>query len=322
MENTWRLNIRTGWIVGLALAVILIGATVGLVVAAVVTPVSIRVFLLGLGACITLGLAIRVLTQLWGLINANYELDRNALVIHWGPIEHQIPMGSIRDVISGAKLENVRIRPSLRWPGYVVAFGKATAPEGDSEPDETESADLDPILFYASAPLKHQIILRTDGITYAISPEDTEAFLVALRERLEMGPTQEVEEHSTHPAFLDWEIWRDRWSLAMLGCSVGLLILSCSPAEERTSSTSRWWAQPLRSPTVVSGSSSTGANVRSPTSCGAASWRFWAAFGLPLSQSCSGNRPHGCPDRLHPHYWDPRACGLVPSVRQAAGRAD
>jgi len=225
MENTWRLNIRTGWIVGLALAVILIGATVGLVVAAVVTPVSIRVFLLGLGACITLGLAIRVLTQLWGLINANYELDRNALVIHWGPIEHQIPMGSIRDVISGAKLENVRIRPSLRWPGYVVAFGKATAPEGDSEPDETESADLDPILFYASAPLKHQVILRTDGITYAISPEDTEAFLVALRERLEMGPTQEVEEHSTHPAFLDWEIWGDRWSLAMLGCSVGLLIL-------------------------------------------------------------------------------------------------
>jgi hypothetical protein len=225
MENTWRLDIRTGWIVGLALAVILIGATVGLVVAAVVTPVSIRVFLLGLGACVTLGLAIRVLTQLWGLINASYELDRNALVIHWGPIEHQIPMGSIRDVISGAKLENVRIRPSLRWPGYVVALGKATAPEGDGEPDETRSADLDPILFYASAPLRHQVILRTDGITYAISPEDTEAFLVALRERLEMGPTQEVEEHSTHPAFLDWEIWRDRWSLAMLGCSVGLLIL-------------------------------------------------------------------------------------------------
>jgi len=225
MDNTWRLNIRTGWVVGLALAVILIGATVGLVVSAVVTALSIRVFLLGLGACVTLGLAIRVLTQLWGLINANYELDRNALVIHWGPIEHQIPMGSVRDVISGAKLENVRIRPSLRWPGYVVALGKATAPKGDNDPDETESAYLDPILFHASAPLKYQVILRTDGITYAISPEDTEAFLVALRERLEMGPTQEVEEHSTHPAFLDWAIRRDRWSLAMLGGSVGLLVL-------------------------------------------------------------------------------------------------
>jgi len=225
MENTWRLNIRTGWIVGLALTVILIGATVGLVVAAVVSPLSIRAFLLGLGACVTLGLAIRVLTQLWGLINASYELDRNALVIHWGPIEHQIPMGSIRDVISGARLENVRIRPSLRWPGYVIALGKATAPEAADDPDETERADLDPILFYASAPVRYQVILRTNAITYAISPEDTEAFLVALGERLEMGPTQEVEEHSTHPSFLDWEIWRDRWSLAMLGCSVGLLVL-------------------------------------------------------------------------------------------------
>jgi len=225
MENTWRLNIRMGWIVGLALSVILIGATVGLVVAAVVAPLSLRVFLLGLGACITLGLTIRVLYQLWGLINASYELDRNALVIHWGPIEHQIPMASIRDVISGAKLENVRIRPSLRWPGYVIALGRATAPAGAGDPAETERVDLDPILFYASAPLKHQVILRTDGITYAISPEDTEAFLVGLRERLEMGPTQEVDELSTHPAFLDWEIWRDRWSLVLLGSSVGLLVL-------------------------------------------------------------------------------------------------
>ena len=225
MENTWRLNIRMGWIIGLALTVILIGATIGLVVAAVVSPLSIRVFLLSLGACVTLGLAIRVLYQLWGLINANYELDRNALVIHWGPIEHQIPMGSVRDVISGAKLENVRIRPSLRWPGYIIALGKATAPRGATDPDDMERVDLDPILFYASAPVRYQVILRTDGITYAISPEDTEAFLVALRERLEMGPTQEVEEHSTHPAFLDWEIWRDRWGLALLGCSVGLLVL-------------------------------------------------------------------------------------------------
>jgi len=134
-------------------------------------------------------------------------------------------MGSVRDVISGAKLENVRIRPSLRWPGYVVALGKATVPLGDTDPDETERADLDPILFYASAPLEYQVIVRTDGITYAVSPEDTEAFLVALRDRLEMGPTQEVEEQSTHPAFLDWEIWHDRWGLAMLGCSVGLLVL-------------------------------------------------------------------------------------------------
>lgn len=225
MENTWRLNIRTGWIVGLTLSVILIGATVGLIVAAIVTPVSLRVFLLGLGACVTLGLALRVLYQLWGLINASYELDRNALVIHWGPIEHQIPMVSIRDVIAGTKLDNVRIRPNLRWPGYKVAIGSATTSKDDDAPDEALPTNLDPVLFYASTPLSEQVVLRTDGITYAISPEDTEAFLEALRDRLEMGPTQEIEEHSTHPAFLDWEIWHDRWSLAMLGSSLALLVL-------------------------------------------------------------------------------------------------
>jgi hypothetical protein len=216
MENIWRIEIRKGWIVGLALVVVLIGVTVGLVVAAVVSPISLGVFLLGLGACLTLGLAVRLLYQLWGLINAAYEMDRNAMQIHWGPVEHQVPMGSVREVISGAKLQEVHIRPSLRWPGYVVAMGRGVTPQGET---------VDPILFYATQPLEEQVILRTDGLAYAISPADLEPFLVALRERLEMGPTQDVAETSTHPAFLDWQIWRDRWALGMLVGSAGLLIV-------------------------------------------------------------------------------------------------
>ena len=225
MENTWRVEVRTGWIAGLFLSVVLIAATVGLVVTAMVTPLSLGVFLMGIGACLTLGLAIRVLYQLWGLINAGYELNRNALVIHWGPVEHQIPMGSVREVISGARLENLRIRPSLRWPGYFVALGRSTPKRGDTGEADTGRTPLDPILFYATARPKEQVILRTDTVAYAISPADFEEFLVALRERLEMGPTQEVEELSRHPAFLDWQIWRDRWALGMLSGSVGLLIL-------------------------------------------------------------------------------------------------
>jgi len=225
MDNTWRLNIRLGWILGLALAVILIGGTVGLVVAAVVSPLSLRTFLLGLAASLTLGLVIRVLYQLWGLINASYELDRNALTIHWGYVEHTIPMGGIRDVISGARLKDLRIRPSLRWPGYTVAIGKATVAPGEDDLEAGTETALDPILFYASAPRQDQVILRTEGVTYAISPAETEPFLVALRERLEMGPTQEIEESSSHPGFLDWPFWRDRWALLMLGCCLGLLVL-------------------------------------------------------------------------------------------------
>jgi hypothetical protein len=243
LENTWNLSIRRGWIVGLFLTVVAIAATVGLTVMAVITPLSIRVFLMALGACLTLGLAIRIAYQLWGLINASYELNRNALTIHWGPVEHQIPMGSIREVVSAEKLPDLRIRPSLRWPGYFVALGSTAAEDGaqgddreaaDHEPDgepphagagEDAAQERRPVLFYATTRPSHQVILRTRALAYAISPADTDGFLTALRERLEMGPTQEVEERSRHPGFLDWAIWRDRWALAMLVASFALLIL-------------------------------------------------------------------------------------------------
>jgi hypothetical protein len=240
VDNTWNLPIRTGWIVGLALAVIAIAVTVGLVVTAVMTPLSIWVFLLAVGACLTLALAIRIGYQLWGLISASYELNRNALTIHWGSVEHQIPMGSIREVTSGARLSDLRTRPSLRWPGYFVALGSIpavdAAPPGDADaPDEaapsappaTDAVESErrPVLFYATSRPKDQVVVHTHTLAYAISPADTDAFLTALRERLTMGPTQEIEERSRHPEFLDWPIWRDRGALIMLIGSFALLFL-------------------------------------------------------------------------------------------------
>ncbi len=239
MDNTWRLEVRKGWIFGLALAVIAIAATVGLIVTAVITPLSIWVFLMAIGACITLGLAVRIVYQLWGLINASYELNRNALTLHWGPVEHQVPMGSVREVISGEKLAGLSVRPSLRWPGYYVALGnialgadsedtqaEGSPPLGVSTAGEREIPDnRRPILFYATARPKNQVVVRTEGVAYGISPADKAEFLVALRERLEMGPTQEIEERSSHPKFLDWPIWRDRWALIMLVASFALLIV-------------------------------------------------------------------------------------------------
>ncbi len=223
-ENVWRLEVRTGWIVGLALTVVCIAVMVGLIVWALVSPLSIWVFLMLVGACLALGLAFRIVYQLWGLVNASYELDRNALTIHWGPVEHQIPMGSIREVIAGTRLRDLHIRPSLRWPGYNVALGRALVASGGEDGPTTEST-LDPIVFYASGGPKRQVVLRTEAVAYAISPANLEDFLVALRERLEMGPTQEVEERATHPKFLDWQIWQDRWALGTLMVGFGLLIL-------------------------------------------------------------------------------------------------
>lgn len=211
MRNTWNLAVRWGWIVGLAIVAILIAVTVALVVFALIQPVSIWTFFMSAGAVATLVVVIRLLYQLWGLINASYEMDRNAVIIHWGGIQHQIPMASVGSVLYGAEVTGLRLHPGFRWPGYFVGLG--------------EAPDIGPILFFATQRLSSQIIIRTSGMAYAISPKDLEEFLQMFRERLDMGPTQEVEESSKQPHFLDWVIWKDRFGLSVLSGSVTLLIL-------------------------------------------------------------------------------------------------
>jgi hypothetical protein len=212
VSNTWELDIRRGWIIGLIIGVLLLATAVALVVLAAINPISIWTFLAGVGAVAALFALIRLIYQLWGLANASYEMDRNVVIIHWSSIQHQIPMASVRAILSGAEVRGLRLRPGLRWPGYFVSLGEAD--------------EIGPVLAYATGPLNAQVIIRTEGMAYAISPTDLEGFLQAFRERLEMGPTQEVEEQSTYPAFLDWTIWKDRWGLgALLGSAVLLVLL-------------------------------------------------------------------------------------------------
>jgi hypothetical protein len=78
-------------------------------------------------------------------------------------------------------------------------------------------------LFYATAPPQRQVYVVTPGLTYGISPADREDFLESLYKRLQMGPTQVVEQSSRRPNVLEWAFWRDRLALALLG--VGFLAL-------------------------------------------------------------------------------------------------
>jgi len=211
MRNIWTLEVRWGWLIGLVIVAVLIALTVTLVVLAWMSPITIWTFLMGVGAVVALAVIIRLIYQLWGLINAVYDMDRNAVVIHWGGIQHHIPMASVQSVLQGTDVTGLRMQPGLRWPGYFVGLG--------------EAPDVGPILFFATRPLHEHIIIRTAGMAYAISPKDRDEFLQAFRERLDMGPTQEVEESSKHPGFLDWEIWRDRVGLSVLLGSLLLLVL-------------------------------------------------------------------------------------------------
>jgi hypothetical protein len=209
MQNIWDVSIQRGWIFGLSIVATLLAITVGLTVYAVTSPITMWLFVLSILSILSLSLAIRLVYQIWGLITASYTMDRNAIVIHWGGVEHIVPMAKVRKVMPGNELRELKVRPAIRWPGYYVGLGK--------------TEDIDTILFYATTSPDYQVVIKTDTVAYAISPVDLETFLPALRERLEMGPTQEIEEQSTHPPFLDWDIWRDRLALGLLIGAVFLL---------------------------------------------------------------------------------------------------
>lgn len=147
---------------------------------------------------------------LYGLLWSGFHADRNALVIRWGAMTQVVPMESITAVLSGEQAKGItRFRGAL-WPGLRVGYG--------------EIEDIGPTLFFATGSLRSQVILITPALAYALSPDDPEAFLGALRQRLSMGPTQSVEQVSQQPAFLTWRLWNDRLGLALLASALVLLV--------------------------------------------------------------------------------------------------
>jgi hypothetical protein len=205
----WKTDVVWGLGVGIGLMVAIVLVDVGLTWLATMRPVGIGTFIIGLAVLLGLGLAMLLGYWLHGLAHSAYFLDRNVLVIQWGLTEQIIPTGEIERVLAGDEVaEQIQFYGGI-WPGHCVGYG--------------EIRDVGPALFYATVPPKSQIYVVTPGLTYGVSPADREGFLESLRKRLEMGPTQVVEQSSKRPGFLNWAIWQDRLGLGLL--AFGLLAI-------------------------------------------------------------------------------------------------
>jgi hypothetical protein len=173
--------------------------------------VSLVSFLLSLGIMALLFLLALVGYWLYGLLWSSFHLDRNALVIRWGATAQVVPMASITGVLSGQEAKGITYFRGARWPGLRMGYG--------------EIEEIGPTLFFATGSLQRQVILTTDTLAYALSPDDPESFIEVTRQRLGMGSTQSVEQASRQPEFLSWSFWGDRLGLALLLGALALLLL-------------------------------------------------------------------------------------------------
>jgi hypothetical protein len=198
----WKTNVGQGLSIGIGLLVTIILVDVDLIWLATVRPLNIGTFIIGLAVLFSLGLLGLIGYWLAGLARSGYSLDRNALVIRWGPTEQIIPARQIERVLTGDKVEGHIQFYGGMWPGHCVGYGEL--PGGEA------------VLFYATVPPRQQIYVVTPGLTYGIFPADHDGFLTSLHQRLQMGPTQIMEQSSKRPGFLDWGIWQDRLGLGLL----------------------------------------------------------------------------------------------------------
>jgi hypothetical protein len=205
----WKTDVGRGLSIGIGLMVAIVLVDVGLIWLASIRPIAIGTFIIGLAVLFSLGLLALIGYWLQGLSSSGYFLDRNALVIHWGPMEQTIPTRQIERVLTGDEVEGHIQFYGGMWPGHCVGYG--------------EVPGAGPALFYATVPPRYQIYIVTPGLTYGISPANAEGFLESLHKRLQMGPTQIVEQSSRRPGILNWAIWQDRVGLALL--AVGFLAI-------------------------------------------------------------------------------------------------
>jgi hypothetical protein len=208
----WKTQKSKGLITGSGLMLAIILIDTGLIWLATERPLTIGTFVIGLAVLTSLFFLVLIGYWLYGLARSKYMLDRNALVIRWGAVEQIIPTTQIQRVLTGEEIKgNIRFYGGM-WPGHWVGYG--------------EVAGAGQTLFYATVPPRAQVYIVTPGLSYGISPADKDGFLASLHKRLEMGPTQLVEQGSLLPGFVHWAIWRDRLGLGMLlaGC-IALLTL-------------------------------------------------------------------------------------------------
>jgi hypothetical protein len=204
---------RLGLIFGLGMILALVLLDIGLVVlvlTASITPLTVIWALLILISVAVIGLA---LSSLLALKNASYRLDRSAISIRWGPIVRVIPLAQVEGVLQGMDLGAVTRFRGLHWPGFWAGRGRL------------ENAGA--VEFFSTGPLERQLVIKTAGGGYAISPQNPNRFIDHFASLRGTGAWEEVETLEVGPVVRHGGLLFDRLAhwLVAAGGTLNLAIM-------------------------------------------------------------------------------------------------
>lgn len=175
-------------------------------------PVSGLVFVLALLVLTCLPVLIYLGYRTWSTLSLEYWVERDAVTIAWGSLREVIPLGAIQRIQRGG-FAGVQGR-WWEWPNPFLT--------------RMDVGGVGHIISLATRPAAEQVVLfveqhekeRTYTVGYALSPASPEAFIQAIQERYTLGPNRLLSVGREAPGVWQWDIWRDRIGLGIVGVTL------------------------------------------------------------------------------------------------------
>jgi hypothetical protein len=157
-------------------------------------------------------LALAVLFAFWthALATLSYAIDRNGLLITWGPTRQVVPLGAIERLVPGTAVGVPGVH-GVSWLGHHVGHA--------------EIERIGPVMFYSTHQSPEQVLyVMTAERNYAISVEDPHAFAREIQVRQELGPTTVVAHHVERTGAAAQSFWEDARARDLALVALGLCL--------------------------------------------------------------------------------------------------
>ena len=130
-----------------------------------------------------------ILFQSWRLGQLTYEINNNQLIVHHGARHTTYPL-TLAKPVPVSDYSHVTRFAGLRWPGCFVGRGQAITSHGEAVT----------AVFYATRPLKQQLLIQTAETIIGLSPQNPQAIIAALSTTQPAQPTLISSSKPTLPA--------------------------------------------------------------------------------------------------------------------------